>query len=116
MAWTCRLPRCHRILPVAAILSHVAVTGAIAQDLRPGEFVFGYPGQDPNAKDITMAGPNSLTEGGPHGAPAGPVWAKDGAYLVIRRLRQDVAKFRQFLVHQAGEASHVHIRFALNRR
>jgi Dyp-type peroxidase family len=76
--------------------------GKPGQDvLWPGEFVFGYPGQDPNATEkqggINKAGPDSLTEGGRGGRWAGPVWAKDGSYLVIRRLRQDVAKFHAFL-------------------
>ena len=78
--------------------------GKPGQDvLWPGEFVFGYSGQDPNATDINQEGPNSLAPGGPGGAPAGPVWAKDGSYLVIRRLRQDVARFHQFLKDEAPE-------------
>lgn len=68
--------------------------------LWPGEFVFGYHGQDPNAANITVKGPNSL-EQGPDGNPAGPDWAQDGSYLVIRRLRQDVPGFHAFLQEQA---------------
>jgi Dyp-type peroxidase family len=82
--------------------------GKPGQDvLWPGEFVFGYPGQDPKATEteggITKAGPNSLTQGGPHGGPAGPIWAKDGSYLVVRRLRQDVPKFHKFLTDSAPQ-------------
>ncbi|MBV9488486.1 MAG: hypothetical protein JO069_02020, partial [Verrucomicrobia bacterium] len=74
--------------------------GKPGQDvLWPGEFVFGYPGQDPNAKPeeggINKKGPDSLNPAG--GGPNGPVWAKDGSYYVVRRLRQDVAKFNAFL-------------------
>jgi len=56
--------------------------------LWPGEFVFGYPGQDPNSAEITEPGPIS---------EAGPAWAKDGSFLVFRRLRQDVEAFREFV-------------------
>src|SRR5919202_147412 len=45
--------------------------GKPGQDLLwPGEFVFGYPGQDPEAKKITI--PGAVVE-------AGPEWAKDGS-------------------------------------
>ncbi|HJZ50508.1 MAG TPA: Dyp-type peroxidase [Roseiflexaceae bacterium] len=67
--------------------------GKPGQDLLwPGEFVFGYPGQDPNSDEITEPGPI---------AEAGPAWAKDGSFLVFRRLRQDVQAFREF-VNQAA--------------
>jgi Dyp-type peroxidase family len=72
--------------------------GKPGQDLIwPGEFVFGYPGQDP--KDADRKGPNSLQ---PNGHRVAPEWAKDGSFLVIRRLRQDVQTFREFV---AGEAA-----------
>lgn len=62
--------------------------GKPGQDLLwPGEFVFGYPGQDPN-KEIEL--PGEVTN-------AGPEWSKDGSFLVMRRLRQDVPGFKQFL-------------------
>ena len=60
--------------------------------LWPGEFVFGYPSQDPNADSITVPG---------EVAHAGPEWAKDGSFLVFRRLRQDVPGFHKFLDHTA---------------
>lgn len=58
--------------------------GAPGQDLLwPGEFVFGYPGQ--------QAG-KSFPEKGPE--PALPrQFMRDGAYLVFRRLRQFVPEF-----------------------
>jgi Dyp-type peroxidase family len=62
--------------------------GKPGQDLLwPGEFVFGYPGQDAN-KEVEEAG--SV-------ANAGPDWAKNGSFLVIRRLRQDVFALHQFM-------------------
>jgi Dyp-type peroxidase family len=52
----------------------------------PGQFVFGYPTQDP--RDPEAPGP----------IPArGPAWADNGSYLVLRRLRQDVAGFWRFM-------------------
>ena len=70
--------------------------GKPGQDLLwPGEFVFGYPGQvgKPDG-DVTAPGDDSLGQGE---NAAGPVWARDGSYLVIRRLRQDVPLFNKFL-------------------
>jgi Dyp-type peroxidase family len=80
--------------------------GKPGQDLLwPGEFVFGYPGQDPNATEedggIHKKGPNSLFPKGPDN-PVAPKWAQDGAYLVFRRLRQDVPGFRGFVCEEAG--------------
>lgn len=75
--------------------------GKPGQDLLwPGEFLFGYPGQDPTAKDFTVEGPNSLH---PDGKPVAPEWAKDGSYLVFRRLRQDVPGFHDFLKEKGAE-------------
>jgi Dyp-type peroxidase family len=56
----------------------------------PGAFVFGYPvpGVDP-----LLAGPATIP---------GPLWARNGSYLVYRRLRQDVALFRSFLTEQSA--------------
>jgi Dyp-type peroxidase family len=69
--------------------------GRLGQDLLwPGEFVFGYPGQDPKAADIAVKGPV---------AKAGPAWADDGSFLVFRRLRQDVGLFHDFLRKAAGQ-------------
>jgi deferrochelatase/peroxidase EfeB len=50
----------------------------------PGQFVFGYPGQDRTDPLAPLDPP--LTPG--------PGWMQDGSFLVFRRLRQDVAAFR----------------------
>lgn len=69
--------------------------GARGQDLLwPGEFVFGYSGQDPNAADFTKEGDVSM--------PPAP-FMKDGAYLVFRRLAQKVPEFNAS-VKQAAAA------------
>src|SRR5262249_17265715 len=61
--------------------------GKPGQDrLWPGEFVFGYPGQDPN--DANKKGKTKME---------GPPWSKNGSFLVFRRLRQDVGAFHDFL-------------------
>jgi Dyp-type peroxidase family len=52
----------------------------------PGEFVLGYPRQDPN--DAAAKSPD--------GVPS-PKWARNGSYLVVRRLRQDVDAFKNFV-------------------
>jgi Dyp-type peroxidase family len=68
--------------------------GKPGQDLLwPGEFIFGYPGQDPKANEVSDEGPV---------AQAHPQWAKDGSFLVFRRLRQDVAGLHGFL-HENGD-------------
>jgi Dyp-type peroxidase family len=74
--------------------------GKPGQDLLwPGEFIFGYPGQSAN-QEVAQAGPDSLSDDA--GNALAPPWARDGAYLVFRRLRQDVFKFHSFLNQQAG--------------
>jgi Dyp-type peroxidase family len=55
--------------------------------LWPGEFVFGYQGQDAS-KPIEE--PGDVVN-------AGPDWARNGSFLVFRRLRQDVGAFHTFL-------------------
>jgi Dyp-type peroxidase family len=71
--------------------------GKPGQDLLwPGEFVFGYAGQDPN-KEVAEPGPV---------ADAGPAWAKNGSFLVIRRLRQDVFALHKFM---REVAAHFHV-------
>jgi Dyp-type peroxidase family len=52
----------------------------------PGQFVFGYPTQLP----ATPLDP------GPQSGDEAP-WMHNGSFLVFRRLRQDVAKFRAFV-------------------
>ena len=90
-----------------------AAQGKPGQDvLWPGEFVFGYQQQDPQEND-DWDGPNPI----PNATPAlldshskdrrtkmdgiGPEWARDGSYLVFRRLRQDVFALHTFLHDQA---------------
>ena len=68
--------------------------GKPGQDLLwPGEFVFGYPGQDP---DRPVEEPGAVME-------AGPDWARNGSFLVIRRLRQDVFALHQFMKDVAAQ-------------
>lgn len=69
--------------------------GKPGQDLLwPGEFVFGYEGQDENAKKLDNSKSAIVS--------AGPSWASDGSFLVFRRLRQDVFKFHEFL-HETAQ-------------
>lgn len=66
--------------------------GKPGQDLLwPGEFVFGYEGQDPNAKNLDDSKGEIKTAGSNFD------WANDGSFLVFRRLRQDVHGFHSFL-------------------
>lgn len=58
--------------------------------IQPGEFVLGYPRQDPDAPNLSQPDENTRTE---------PKWATDGSYVVYRRLRQDVAAFERFIEH-----------------
>ncbi|MBN3757677.1 hypothetical protein G3N95_32470 [Paraburkholderia sp. Tr-20389] len=61
--------------------------GQRGQDLLwPGEFVFGYPGQNPNAPSFETQGP----------VKAPPIPFMDhGAFLVFRRLAQKVPEFNR---------------------
>ncbi len=59
----------------------------------PGEFVLGLPRQKPLSLDTTPAAPATLF----------PAWARNGSYLVIRRLRQDYGAFWEFVNKQARE-------------
>jgi Dyp-type peroxidase family len=52
--------------------------------LWPGEFVFGYPGQHPQADDMTEKGPCPEPDSD---------FTDNGAFLVFRRLAQDVPEF-----------------------
>jgi Dyp-type peroxidase family len=66
--------------------------GLPGQDLLwPGEFVLGYPGQD--RRDPVKPGPI---------APLPAPWAKNGSYMVFRRLEQRVPEFRAFVAAQAA--------------
>ncbi len=54
----------------------------------PGEFVLGWPASSP---DPRIPGPVRPV----------PDWMRNGSFLVYRRLRQDVAGFRQWVLEQA---------------
>jgi Dyp-type peroxidase family len=60
----------------------------------PGEFIFGYPKQSPMNKLL----PGAV-------ADAGCQWARNGSFLVVRRLRQNVEGFRTFLKSVTQELS-----------
>jgi Dyp-type peroxidase family len=55
--------------------------------LWPGQILFGYDEQDLNSPDRPA----------PSTVHTGPTWAKNGSFLVFRRLRQDVDAFNGFL-------------------
>jgi len=63
----------------------------------PGEFVFGYPDEDSRR----VRGLDDWMLDGA-GFRLGPEWARDGSYLVFRRLRQNVHLFHQFLNANRG--------------
>jgi len=66
--------------------------GLPGQDLIwPGEFVFGYPGQDPS----------NAVKPGPPPQMAAP-WLRNGSYMVFRRLEQKVPEFRKFVADRAA--------------
>jgi len=66
--------------------------GLPGQDLLwPGEFILGYPGQDP--RDPRK--PGAI-------APLPAPWAKNGSYMVFRRLEQRVPEFNAFVRAQAA--------------
>jgi Dyp-type peroxidase family len=66
--------------------------GLPGQDLLwPGEFVLGYHGQD--SRDPVKRGPI---------APLPALWAKNGSYMVFRRLEQKVPEFFRFVQQQAA--------------
>jgi Dyp-type peroxidase family len=69
-----------------------------------GEFVFGYPRQlDNNGRRADAPwklGPEPFA---PDPTAIGPFWARNGSFLVYRRLRQDVPAFNRFLQDQARQ-------------
>jgi Dyp-type peroxidase family len=60
--------------------------------LWPGQFLMGEPRQHPD--DLRMPAPDVATKF--------PTWAKQGSYLVCRRLRQNVPAFWDFAVSAAN--------------
>jgi Dyp-type peroxidase family len=77
----------------ALALSHAAPGQPL---VWPGQFVFGanYPFQDQN--DPLKPGPTLDPD---------PAWLRNGSFLVIRRLRQDVAAFWNFISETAAQLS-----------
>jgi Dyp-type peroxidase family len=67
----------------------------------PGEFVFGYPQGPSNPQDA--ADPKKKFQSAGPISTAGPDWADDGSFLVLRRLRQNVGLFHRFLHDTAAE-------------
>lgn len=61
--------------------------------IQPGQFVFGYPKQ--HGRKPLESRTVSLE------AQGVPAWARNGSFLAFRRLRQDVALFRQTVQAQA---------------
>jgi Dyp-type peroxidase family len=77
--------------------------GKPGQDLLwPGEFVLGYPKQNPEPSDEPGEEGELNTDPGEI-ATAGPEWTTDGSFLVFRRLRQDVGGFHKFLKDEAAK-------------
>ncbi len=82
--------------------------GKPGQDvLHAGEFVFGYPTQNPQPP---KNGGLNIEPGAI--ATAGPAWATNGSYLVFRRLRQDVKGFQSFIKATATTLSATNPAFA----
>jgi Dyp-type peroxidase family len=63
----------------------------------PGEFIFGYPDQDGSRESGTS---DWMKDGA--GFPRAPAWARNGSFLVFRRLRQNVHLFHRFLHTNRG--------------
>ena len=61
----------------------------------PGQFVFGYNRQQ--TQDTRVPLPAETL------APTTPPWGRNGSYVVVRRLRQDVRAFRMFINKAARE-------------
>src|SRR5262249_16876477 len=73
--------------------AHRPDQGLPGQDLIwPGEFVFGYPGQNSN---------HPTREGAP--AEMAAPWLRNGSYMVFRRLEQKVPEFRKLVADQARQ-------------
>lgn len=68
-----------------------------------GEFVFGYTRQNDSLARRTAPpwklGPEPFA---PDPTAVAPFWARNGSFLVYRRLRQDVVAFNRFLVAEAA--------------
>lgn len=69
-----------------------------------GEFVLGYGKQNPAFPRLAVnpdkLGPQPYA---PDPTAVAPYWARNGSYLVYRRLKQDVPAFNQFIATKAHE-------------
>lgn len=78
--------------------------GMPGQDLIwPGQFLFGYLAEDRTQDDSRLPGKDSLLDA--DGNPRAPDWARDGSFLVVRRLVQDVPGFRASVAQLAASMS-----------
>ncbi|QNK64402.1 Dyp-type peroxidase [Pedobacter sp. PAMC26386] len=59
----------------------------------PGEFIFGYPGQT-----LDPLIPGSIST-------EGPIWTKNGSFMVFRRYKQDVKMFWKYMLDTSDELS-----------
>jgi Dyp-type peroxidase family len=74
--------------------------GKPGQDLIwPGQFVFGYLGQDRRQDDPALPGNDSLLDAS--GNRRAPDCARDGSFLVVRRLLQHVPELHTFVAEAA---------------
>lgn len=76
--------------------------------IATGEFIIGYPdqegqisGQSPPVAPAPQPGQPGYPGPAPTPPPALPDWAKNGSFMVYRRLRQDVGAFNQFITQEA---------------
>jgi deferrochelatase/peroxidase EfeB len=69
-----------------------------------GEFLLGYRNEYGKITDRPLLEPDSANAGllAAEDAPARKDLGRNGTYLVMRQLEQDIRKFWQFLYHQAG--------------
>jgi Dyp-type peroxidase family len=69
-----------------------------------GEFLLGYPNEYGKITDRPLLEPDAATTGllNAEDAPAKKDLARNGSYLVMRQLEQDVRGFWKFLYEQAG--------------
>jgi deferrochelatase/peroxidase EfeB len=75
-------------------------------EVAAGEFLVGYPDEDGHTSGEAQPAPGPNDPGYPNqpATPALPSWTKDGSFLVLRRLRQNVAAFNEFLEQEAVAA------------
>jgi len=90
--------------------------GALATDrLEPGEFILGYPDGHkqfpPTPQVLAAQDPHNLLPDLPEGFPPPPSkepvrdLGRNGSYLVIRQLKQEVARFQSYV---SSEAARLH--------